>query len=51
LLFTNQQVYDAEIVDAAVDAIAAAVESGRLSEARIDESVARVGSLFAAVGD
>jgi beta-N-acetylhexosaminidase len=51
LLFANQQVYDAEIVDAAVDAIAAAVESGRLSEARIDESVARVGSLFAAVGD
>ena len=51
LLFANQQAYDPAIVDAAIGAITAAVDSGRLSEARIDESVARVGQLFAAVGD
>jgi len=51
LLFANQQVYDPAIVNAAIGAIIAAVDSGRLSEARIDESVARVGTLFAAVGD
>ena len=51
LLFANQQEHDQEIVDVAIDRIAAAVDTGRLTEARIDESVARVGSLFAAVGD
>lgn len=51
LLFANQQVYDPAIVDAAITAVSAAVETGRLSEARIDESVARAGQLFAAVGD
>ncbi len=51
LLFANQQVYDEDVVEAALDAVEAAVASARLTEARIDESVARVASLFAAVGD
>ena len=42
LLFANQQTYDADIVDHVVTTIAGFVTSGRISEARIDESFARV---------
>lgn len=51
LLFANQQVYDPAIVETAIGAITAAIDVGRLTEARIDESVVRVGQLFTAVGD
>jgi beta-N-acetylhexosaminidase len=46
LLFANQQSYDPRIVSRAVDAIAGAVASKRLSAARIDEAWARVQRLF-----
>jgi beta-N-acetylhexosaminidase len=49
LLFANQQTYDADIVDRVVTTIAGFVASGRISEARIDESFARV-EAFAATG-
>ncbi|MCI0347400.1 MAG: glycoside hydrolase family 3 [Chloroflexi bacterium] len=51
LLFANQQVFDPAVFEAALDAVEAAVASARLTEARIDESIAQVASLFAAVGD
>ena len=46
LLFANQQVYDPKIVTRVVDLVAAAVASGRIPEARIDEAYARVQALF-----
>jgi beta-N-acetylhexosaminidase len=46
LLFANQQVYDPDIVTWAVDLIEGFVTSGRIDEARIDRSYARVTSLF-----
>jgi beta-N-acetylhexosaminidase len=49
LLFANQQVYDGAIVAHAITAIQRLVTSGRISEARIDESVARIEGLFAPV--
>ena len=49
LLFANQQTYDADIVDRVVTTIAGFVTSGRISEARIDESFARV-EAFATTG-
>jgi beta-N-acetylhexosaminidase len=49
LLFANQQVYDASIVDHVIATIIKLVDTGRISEARLDESVARIGHLFATV--
>ncbi|MEO8470139.1 MAG: glycoside hydrolase family 3 N-terminal domain-containing protein [Chloroflexota bacterium] len=46
LLFANQQVYDADIVDHVIEAVLGLVASGRISEARLDESVARIERLF-----
>lgn len=46
LLFANQQVYDADIVAHVSDAVLGFVASGRITEARIDESVARIEGLF-----
>jgi beta-N-acetylhexosaminidase len=42
LLFANQQVYDAEVVDRVVTTVAGAVKAGRIPESRIDESYGRV---------
>ncbi|HUP55271.1 MAG TPA: glycoside hydrolase family 3 N-terminal domain-containing protein [Methylomirabilota bacterium] len=42
LLFANQQGYDPKIVSRAIGAVVAAVESGRLPAARIDEAWQRV---------
>ncbi len=47
LLFANQQVYDPKIVARVVGVVAAAVASGRIPEARIDEAFERVQRLFA----
>jgi len=46
LLLANQQVYDPRIVTRVVDVIAAALGAGRLTESRIDESLARVRATF-----
>jgi beta-N-acetylhexosaminidase len=46
LLFANQQVYDPDIVTTAIDLIEALIRDGRLTEAQIDRSVARVARLF-----
>jgi beta-N-acetylhexosaminidase len=46
LLFANQQVYDPDIVTTATDLIEGLVRDGRLTEAHIDRSVARVDRLF-----
>jgi beta-N-acetylhexosaminidase len=48
LLFANQQVYDPKLVARVIDLVAAAVASGRIPEARIDEAYARVQALFGA---
>ncbi|MEE6263351.1 glycoside hydrolase family 3 N-terminal domain-containing protein [Plantactinospora sonchi] len=45
LVFGNQQVYDPNIVTETVSGVLNLVRSGRLTEARIDESVARVDAL------
>jgi beta-N-acetylhexosaminidase len=50
LLFANQQVYDANVVSWAVDLIEGFVTTGRIPEARIDKSYARVTSLFPSAG-
>ena len=47
LLLANQQRYDPRIAEKAIDAIAAAVSAGRLTEARIDEAYERVRTLTA----
>jgi beta-N-acetylhexosaminidase len=47
LLLANQQAYDVDIVDRAVSAVTAAVDSGRLPVARIDEAWLRIESLIA----
>lgn len=49
LLLANQQVIDDDIVEHALAAIAGHVASGRISEARLDESVARIEALFGTV--
>jgi beta-N-acetylhexosaminidase len=49
LLFANQQVHDEAIVEHAIATVVAFVESGRISEARLDESVDRIEALFATV--
>jgi beta-N-acetylhexosaminidase len=46
LLFANQQVYDPKIVGRVVGVIAAAVDRGRIPEARIDEAFGRVTAAF-----
>ena len=46
LLFANQQIYNENIVTWAADLIEGFVTSGRIDEARIDRSYARVTSLF-----
>ena len=45
LVFGNQQVYDTNIVDETLDNVLNLVRSGRITEARIDQSVARVDAL------
>jgi beta-N-acetylhexosaminidase len=45
LVFANQQVYDTAVVARTVSTIAGLVHSGAVSEARIDEAVARVNAL------
>jgi beta-N-acetylhexosaminidase len=46
LLFANQQAYDPHVLGRGIDAVAAAIKSGRLSEARIDEAFGRVVAAF-----
>ena len=46
LLLANQQVYDPRIVTRVVDVVEAAVGSGRLRSARIDEALDRVRAAF-----
>ena len=46
LLFANQQVYEPKLVTRVVDLVAAAVASGRIPEARIDEAYTRVQAVF-----
>jgi beta-N-acetylhexosaminidase len=46
LLFANQQAYDPKIVARVVTSVAAAVSSGRIPAARIDEAYERVRSVF-----
>jgi beta-N-acetylhexosaminidase len=46
LLFANQQTYDPRIVGRVVDVVAAATDSGRIPQARIEEAWARVQRLF-----
>ncbi|RKN51252.1 glycoside hydrolase family 3 [Micromonospora endolithica] len=45
LVFANQQVYDPDIVNKTLDTVVGLIRSGRLTEARIDQSVARVDTL------
>lgn len=45
LVFANQQVYEPKVVDQTLDTVVGLVRSGRITEARIDESVARVDTL------
>ncbi len=45
LVFANQQVYDQNVVRETVDTVVGLVKAGTLTEARIDESVARVDAL------
>ena len=47
LLFANQQVYEPGIVKRVLDAVEAAVASGRLPQSRIDEAYGRVTALLA----
>ena len=50
LLLANQQVYDTAIVGHVIDLVERAVTAGRITEARIDESLTRIGRLFPAGG-
>jgi beta-N-acetylhexosaminidase len=45
LVFANQQVYNPRVVEETVDTILNLVRTGRLTEDRVDQSVARVDSL------
>lgn len=49
LLFANQQVYDGASVANTIAIIERLVSSGRISEARLDESIRRIEGLFAPV--
>jgi beta-N-acetylhexosaminidase len=46
LLLANQQAYDVSIVDRTVTAVTAAIDSGRLPVARIDEAWLRIERVF-----
>jgi beta-N-acetylhexosaminidase len=46
LLFANQQVYQPKVVNRVIDLVEGFVTAGRITEARIDDSVARVARLF-----
>ena len=48
LLAANQQVHEVTVVDKIIDLVEQAIDSGRLTEARIDASVARIERLFPA---
>ena len=50
LLFANQQVYDPDIVTRTIDLIEGFVTDGRIPEARIDRSYARVTAAFPDLG-
>ena len=45
LVFANQQVYDTKIVDETLENVVNLVRNGRITEAQIDQSVARVDAL------
>ncbi|BCB74953.1 hypothetical protein GCM10022251_54560 [Phytohabitans flavus] len=45
LVFANQQTYAPAIVEDTVDNVVNLVHAGRITEARIDQSVARVDAL------
>ena len=45
LVFANQQTFDPNVVTETVDTIAELVHNGQMSEARIDQSVARVNAI------
>jgi beta-N-acetylhexosaminidase len=45
LVFANQQVYDPNVVEQTVNTVVGMVREGRVNQARIDESVARVDTL------
>lgn len=45
LVFANQQVYDPRVVDETLDTVVDLVRTGKLTEERIDQSVARVDTL------
>lgn len=45
LVFANQQVYDAKVFDETLDNVVNLVRQGRITQARIDQSVARVDAL------
>jgi beta-N-acetylhexosaminidase len=50
LLFANQQVYDPDVVTSTIDLIEGFVTDGRIPEARIDRSYARVTAVFPDLG-
>ena len=50
LLFANQQLYDPKLVARVVKVVSAAVASGRIPEARIDEAYDRVQTIFGSTG-
>jgi beta-N-acetylhexosaminidase len=45
LMFANQQVYDPNVLEETVDAVVGLVHDGRLTEAQLDQAVARVDRL------
>jgi beta-N-acetylhexosaminidase len=46
LLIANQQVYEPDVVERTIDAVATAIDRGGLTESRIDTSLARIGRLY-----
>ena len=48
-LFANQHVYDEHIVEHAIATIVELVDTGRIGEARLDESIAHIDGLMATV--
>lgn len=49
LLFANQQVYDADLVEHVLSVVLSLIESGRITESRLDASVMRIEGLFGTV--
>jgi beta-N-acetylhexosaminidase len=45
LVFANQQVYNTDVVDRTLDSVVNLVRTGRITQARIDQSVSRVDAL------